>query len=675
MKIRKKLPLMIASLVMISLVITSILSYINSAKGFFNNSKESMLIHCNEEKETINSLLKGEKKEAELLASNPDIINLLNLRNENLGSDFFVKHSSEINKTTAYLKMRLGTLDDHQHLFVVGKDGLVISDTDEKGIAKTHIKDREYFKKAIQGQTNVSGTMVSKVDSKIISIVAAPIINEKNEIIGIVGNAVFVTHYSKQLQKFKVGETGIAYLTDSEGSILAHPDESVVTGKEASPVINNVLESLKKGHTVDNGIKSVELLGEKRLQAYAVVPDVNWVLSVMRNVDDIDKASRSMLRVNIIITLIAIIASNCIGIIISKTITKPINELVDNMGQAAKGDLSVKSDIHSKDELGELSSSFNIMLEKIKELVMKINGIMDTVSNTAEDLVKNAEGTTLSIEEVANTVQQIAQGSCKQSQDIEAVSIRTETLGKEIEKLNKYSYEMKSNSDYIINVNDNSKLVMKDLVDKTEQNDKEVARVSSIMEELNKSSSSIEEIVIVINSIAEQTNLLALNAAIEAARVGDAGRGFAVVAEEVRKLAEQSGEATKKIETIINDIKGRTVDAVDIVKNVKDVVKDQTNAVHETEETFEVISDNIESIGIKIKNMNDSLININEDKGGVLEGIEKVSVVSEEAAASSEEVSASTEEQFAAMQELSEHVGKLNGLVSELSEAINIFKL
>ena len=80
MKIRKKLPLMIASLVMVSLVITSILSYINSAKGFFNNSKESMLIHCNEEKETINSLLKGEKKEAELLASNRSYINSLSLK-------------------------------------------------------------------------------------------------------------------------------------------------------------------------------------------------------------------------------------------------------------------------------------------------------------------------------------------------------------------------------------------------------------------------------------------------------------------------------------------------------------------------------------------------------------------------------------------------------------------
>ncbi|WMJ79916.1 methyl-accepting chemotaxis protein [Clostridium sp. MB40-C1] len=675
MKIKKKLPLMIAALVMFSLVITSVLSYRNSSKEMFKINQESLLSACNEEKETIYSLLTGEKKEAELLAISKDIVDISLLRKQDVGSDFFTKYKNEIDRVSNSLKKRYNTLIDHEHLFVLDRNGLSICDSNFKNINKLNIKDRPYFQRALSGETNISGTIVSKVDGRIVSVVATPIKDNNGQIIGVMANSVYSDYYSRQLKKLKIGNTGFPYLVDSEGTILAHPDKNAITKKAGSSLINSVVESIKKGEDVKADVKAVEIQGSERLQAYIEIPEVNWVLSVVRDISDINESSRNMLRMNLIMTIIAIVIAGVIGVAISRNITTPIGKLAEYMEEASNGDLSVESDINSKDELGELSSSFNVMVAKIKELVVKINSSMNIVSSTASTLVETSENTTLSIEEVAKTVQQIAQGSSEQSQDVENVSERMNTLGKEIENLNNYSQDMKANSDDILKENNNSKDIMKALFKKTEDNDREVEKVSQIMEELNKSSANIGDIVEAINSIAEQTNLLALNAAIEAARAGEAGKGFAVVAEEVRLLAEQSAESTKKIEEIITDIKNRTGDAVNIVGNVKKAVKDQTDSVNETGKTFDIISGNIENIADKIDNINNSLININKNKELVIGDLEKVSVVSEETAASSEEVSASTEEQAASMQELASYVTKLNGMVNELSEAINAFTI
>ncbi|MCY6960522.1 methyl-accepting chemotaxis protein [Clostridium brassicae] len=675
MKIKKKLPLMIAALVMVSLVVTSLLSYRNSSKEMFKINQESLLSACNEEKETIYSLLTGEKKEAELLAISKDIVDISLLRKQDAGSDFFTKYKNEIDRVSNSLKKRYNTLIDHEHLFVLDRNGLSICDSNFKNINKLNIKDRKYFQRALSGETNISGTIVSKIDGRIVSVVATPIKDNNGQIIGVMANSVYSDYYSRQLKKLKIGKTGFSYLVDSEGTILAHPDKNAITKKAESSLINSVVELIKKGEQVKADVKDVQIQGSERLQAYIEIPEVNWVLSVVRDISDINESSKNMLRMNLIMTLIAIVIAGFIGVAISRNITTPIGKLVQYMGEASNGDLSVESDINSKDELGELSSSFNAMVTKIKELVIKINGSMNIVSTTASTLVETSENTTLSIEEVAKTVQQIAQGSSEQSQDVENVSERMNTLGKEIENLNNYSQDMKANSDDILKVNNNSKDIMKALFKKTEENDREVEKVSQIMEELNKSSANIGDIVEAINSIAEQTNLLALNAAIEAARAGEAGKGFAVVAEEVRLLAEQSAESTKEIEEIITDIKNKTGYAVNIVGNVKKTVKDQADSVNETGKTFDIISENIENIADKIDNINNSLININSNKEIVIDDLGKVSVVSEETAASSEEVSASTEEQAASMQELASYVTKLNSMVNELSEAINAFTI
>ncbi|MFU0825765.1 methyl-accepting chemotaxis protein [Clostridium sp.] len=674
MTIKKKLPTMISLLLIIALGITSITAYLFCSRTIEKQSKDSLLMVGAQGSEMVYSLIMGEKKQTELLSENKQVVEASRIRHEILSNKSEAPNYSKIVEANKLLEKQCNKMEFHEQLFIADANGVIFASSNPKTL-NLNIGEEEYFKKAMEGKMNVTNTMISKLDGKTIVIFAAPIKDEVGTVIGTLVNSVYVDYFGKYLKNIKVGSTGYAYLVDSTGIILSHPNKEVIMKAAESSVIKEVVESIKQGNEVKSDVKNYVYNGETKVQSYTVVPEVNWILSATRNVSDMNEPVINMLKVISIVTIIAIIISMIIGILISNGITKPINQLVELMGHAADGDLTVTLDIKSKDELGKLAGSFNSMTGKIRELVMKINSSIDIASTTADALVNTSKSTLESVDEVAKTVQKIAEGFSDQSESVATVLDKMSMVGEEIENLNNYSEEMKINSQDVLKTDVSSKAIVRTLFMKTEENDKEVEKVSKIMENLRESSSNIGVIIETISSIADQTNLLALNAAIEAARAGEAGRGFAVVAEEVRKLAEQSANSAKQIEEIIRDIQAKINDAVSIVINVKDAVREQTQSVNETGSIFEKISKNIENITTKIENVNKILTSMNKKKEEVIEGMKNVSASSEETVASSQEVSASIEEQAAAMQELNNAVSRLSSMVQNLSEAIKIFKM
>lgn len=674
MSIKKKLPLMIALLVSLSLLFTNLLAYFVSSKIVNSQNNQALLSEVIQEKQTISSLITGEKKEAELLAVEKSIIEASKLRLQEADDQFFSENNMILKASNKVLKDRYDELQLHEHLFVADKNGIIFTDSNEKTL-KINIKERDYFKKAISGQFNISDTIISKVDGRAIVTFAAPVKDENGQVISVMVNSVYVDYFSKYLNSIKINNSGYMYLVDSKGLVLSHPVKANIAKPSASEVIKAAVAKLNNGDKLSPSIGTYTYKGVEKIQSYDVIPDTNWIISSTSDVSALNEAVNSMLKSILIITFLAVILSIIIGTTISKKITKPINKLAEIMGNASKGDLTVKANVASEDELGILSNSFNTMAENIKSLIGNINLSMNTVAATADTLVETADSTSLSIEEVAKTIQQIAEGSSHQSEIVENVVEKTDKLGSEIEKLNSYSEDMKKSSDEIVNMNVSSKEVLEKLKDKTTQNDNAIEKVYEIMDELKISSSNIGSITEAISGISEQTNLLALNAAIEAARAGESGKGFAVVAEEVRKLAEQSSDSVKEIEKIVTDIQSKTKDAVKIVADVKGYVTEQVQAVDETGNIFESISKNITNIAAKIENVNKALLSMNSSKEVVINDVQNVSAVTEQTAASSEEVSASTEEQSAAMHELAGSVNKLEQMIQDLSNAVKIFKI
>ncbi len=212
-------------------------------------------------------------------------------------------------------------------------------------------------------------------------------------------------------------------------------------------------------------------------------------------------------------------------------------------------------------------------------------------------------------------------------------------------------------------------------MEKTDANTRSTEKVASAVDALDHETEDIGTILETIRSIADQTNLLALNASIEAARAGEHGRGFAVVAEEIRKLAEQTGQATGEIQHMVSSIRQKSSETVGIMTEVKAFSEEQRSAVASVDSAFSDIAGIIHAIVEKIHTFDTHIGEIQKDKETIVSSIENIYAVSEETAASSEEVAASMEQQAGAVDSVSNSAQTLQGLAEQLNAQLDRFSL
>jgi methyl-accepting chemotaxis protein len=195
------------------------------------------------------------------------------------------------------------------------------------------------------------------------------------------------------------------------------------------------------------------------------------------------------------------------------------------------------------------------------------------------------------------------------------------------------------------------------------------------LDEINKSSAKMDEIVQVIQSIAEQTNLLALNASIEAARAGEAGKGFSVVADEIRKLAKNSKKSTVEIYSLIQEIQFKIKETNHDVDQNNVIVKAGTENVNQTGNTLKEIIRFVHVVDEQIISITEA---INEVASGSQNVAASTSIIQEKSKNVAEEIqniSATAEEQTAAMQEIASASNILTGLAVELQKSANNFQV
>jgi len=476
---------------------------------------------------------------------------------------------------------------------------------------------------------------------------------------------------------FKTLELGqsvdLFFMTD-QGQVLYSNRDDIARGSiyPYEPLIEKINEYYESD--LKSSSFKININGESECNYYKIDRTPFYVVTITPY-SFFYTASNAIGRQIILIVAVGLLLSIILAFAISGSISNPLSKLVNLMRKAKQGDLTEVVTDKSNDEIGEVISNYDDMIQNIKNLIQKVQLSVENVLNSSEKISTSSEQTYASSEQIAITLQEVAKGSSEQAEEV-AQSV--DYMNNLSNGINKAISDLSIISSLI---SDTEKIsidaigTVKTLNFKADQTRTASQKIVDDINSLNTDMKQIRKIVKLIVGIAEQTNLLSLNAAIEAARAGEAGRGFAVVAEEVKKLADQSKEASIMINNIINTINNKTEHVVSEANNSSEIINEQMIAVEQTDAAFNTISGSMKKITAHMKDMEESVANMMTLKEKTLSSMENISAVSEEAAATSEEVSASTEEQMASAEILTNLSKEMNQMAKELESAVSLFKI
>ncbi len=396
--------------------------------------------------------------------------------------------------------------------------------------------------------------------------------------------------------------------------------EKIPTGNKEliAETKKRVLAFVKKGYEITSALKGTPV--EERHKAYSIYKKEATPLAeasreyfrklvkyeneqfetIMKKIDEEFRVIKNMIYIGVPVSL-TIIAFFIIGIIHS--ISKPIDRFSSSFTKAAEGDLTVKIDLNSKDELGYISSLFNGFLDNLRNLVSKVKSNVSTVFSVTKDL--DQQGTALlkrsdtqkeALKEVLNSVERINISSQEIYENVDSTLKETEKTNQKTEK---------------------GKQLLVETTEKINEIREKTEILSKTIEDLLESSTEIGNITTFINELANQTNLLALNAAIEAARAGEHGKGFAVVADEVRNLAERTRKATEQINNIIKDIQAETQSLTEEMQKASESVQEGIMITQQTNEVFDEIFKAVKDITDASKRIMESVNSQKSIVGGI----------------------------------------------------------
>lgn len=375
------------------------------------------------------------------------------------------------------------------------------------------------------------------------------------------------------------------------------------------------------------------------------------------------------------IFLLALLLFAGLAIYITRLITKPIRSLQEWMKQSGDGDLTVRGDYVSKDELGQLTTSFNTMTEQLHHVIIEMTDTSKHVATASDELSTNAEATTKATEMVAVTMEEIASGASQQLNQVSGASRTVQDLTSGVSQVAGNAQQMTDATGDAMDKVTHGGQVVRQLGQQMERINTDFTELGHVIVGLGNRSQEIGQITDSITGIAAQTNLLALNAAIEAARAGEQGRGFAVVAAEVKTLAEQSALAAKQIESLIQVIQQETEQSVVSMEKVTTEMTNGIQVAGEASASFETIERSISDVTGQVEEVSGAVQEMAAGSEQISAIMREIQGVTESTAAGTENISASTEEQMASMQEISSASQSLATMAEDLKRLSSRFNV
>lgn len=539
--------------------------------------------------------------------------------------------------------------DVYENIFLATTEGeLFLAYGYNPNILKIDISEipvyAENARKAREGKIWISEPGLSPASGRPVALVTAPI-KKNGNVIGILGTPVELNEFSDAyISDHTFGETGYMYMTDRKLNILAYPDREQIL--KLSLAEHDWAQEMS---SMENGYFNYPWKGKDVLVHFRTFTETGWLIAIRVNTEQfmapINAFKRFALTVSPIFLIIAVIMIWAVTRIIAGQIGQFVTMLKDVA--EGEGDLTVRIDVASQDELGEMANWFNMFIERLQNIIRSVKESAQQVTNAAGSISAASE--------------QMAAGAEEQQAQLSEVATSVEEMSAMILETSNNTEATQQNAQEANDAAGRGQVKVSSTINGIEGIATIVSSAASQIGTLKERSEEIGEVIQVIDDIADQTNLLALNANIEAARAGDAGRGFAVVADEVRKLAERTVSATADIGEKINQIQNDVTNSVDAMGNIADQSHEGQTLAGESGSALQDISNAIEQVNGAITQIASAAIEQSAGVEEISKNIEGVSTVSKQAATSA--------------QELATNADQLNKEVQALEGQINLFKV
>ncbi|WP_421852629.1 methyl-accepting chemotaxis protein [Marinomonas sp.] len=351
----------------------------------------------------------------------------------------------------------------------------------------------------------------------------------------------------------KVQGNGFAFIVSDSGNIISYPDDSFnntpLSELESNINLEQIKSNIALGNLADVKVKNVDYL-----MSSVKIIGTDWSLVSLGNKQVLMAPIQSLVIYQLVTVVVLIILSIIVLSILIRFLLADLLRVSNALEDIAQGhgDLTVKIETRSRDEVGKLASNFNNFVFKLRDIIKRI----DELSNVLSDQSKAS----------ASSVEQSTKRLNVQQNEMVSVAASVEEMTTATQEIATNAEQTAHRANETVKISSSGQSLANTSLSSINQLAKEVTLASQVIAELSEQGDKINTIVSTISGIAEQTNLLALNAAIEAARAGEQGRGFAVVADEVRVLSQRTHSSTEEITGMITMLQTTTSKAVKVME-------------------------------------------------------------------------------------------------------------
>ncbi|TAL32926.1 MAG: hypothetical protein EPN93_14750 [Spirochaetes bacterium] len=553
--------------------------------------------------------------------------------------------------------------------FIAGPDGRgAFSTNDYK-----NVNDRDYFKEVWRtGKTVYSEPIISKSTGLPVIVVAVPI-TRGGRMVGMFGASLVIDFIEKEAIDRTIIKTSRYMIFSRDGRIvldLADKHSGKIIGADIVEDGRRFAGIGKLSSPTDKSFDALIFDGiPKYMYAEEITQTGNFLVLMEDRAEFLAGVDRQIM---FILAGIFISITLFVSILqwIARAFSDPIHRMIVFLGRMSTGDLTGEMTDYVPDEFGELIRHQKIVISKLREIIhialdssRQLAGAAENFASTSQDLSQNAQGqaaaveeTTASLEEVSSSIEQISINAKDQSDFAKATYNSMDELKRLVREVSDFASQA-------LGMAHNSTL-------EAQKGNELMQNTITGMHSINTSTSQISEIVKMISDISDQVNLLALNAAIEAARAGEHGRGFAVVADEISKLADQTAESTKSINSLVRaglEEVGRGTQYVDstsaalvsIIENIRRT-DDMVRKIAESAKSQNAFGEKVVTDTKRVMEMAESIsLSTDEQKTANREmtsTVDQINNLTQNVAASAEEIASSAEEISAQAEALARHI-------------------